>query len=333
MQTDDQYLLLLWKKHEGTLLPDEDVMIQQWLSQSADHQRLADQIRQVWERSGQVEPTFQTDMEADFERVMARMRTADQAPAQVVHMGRWWLRAAAALALAIAAVGIWRSVGTPQVEEMSAVATAGSEKVSLPDGSTVWLRQNARLRYPARFEAKQRKVKLEGEAYFEVAHNPAQPFTVLLPNDDQVKVLGTSFGVSQRENGQTIHVQVRSGKVLLSTKEHPDGVVLTAYESANYDRVSGRFVVRRDSLLNHLAWQSGGLSFVRTPLRQVVADLEHHYQVRIQLLDPAVQECLYNSPRTDQPVEKVLSSIAHTYQMKVVTSPQGGYELHGGMCK
>ncbi len=205
--------------------------------------------------------------------------------------------------------------------------------VELPDGSRVCLRQNAALEYPAQFNGEQRRVKLTaGEAYFEVAHNAAQPFIVETPNGDLIRVLGTEFGVNLADHDR-ITVAVRSGRVQFAPKAKSEGVVLSAREKATFDRTNAQIKISRDVNLNELAWQAGGLEFVRTPLAQVTAELEEYYKVKITLKNPALQNCPHTAPLTNQPIRKVLESLALTYQMRVVEVTPEQFDLLGGKCE
>ena len=84
--------------------------------------------------------------------------------------------------------------------------------------------------------------------------------------------------------------------------------------------------------LNDLAWQTGGLAFVKTPLSQVMSDLEKYYQVKISLNNPAMANCPHTAPLTNAPLTQVLEALALTYQLKVKEVGSGAYELSGGIC-
>ena len=77
-------------------------------------------------------------------------------------------------------------------------STASERKLHLSDGTTVWLNNGAKLKYPASFEADNRTVYLEGEAYFEVRHQAGRPFYVRTDNGI-VKEYGTSFNVNRNK--------------------------------------------------------------------------------------------------------------------------------------
>src|SRR5690606_25451661 len=70
----------------------------------------------------------------------------------------------------------------------------GQYAITLPDGSKVWLNAASTLNFPQSFSPSERLVQLEGEAYFEIAHRPNQPF-IVESNGQRIQVLGTHFNV------------------------------------------------------------------------------------------------------------------------------------------
>jgi transmembrane sensor len=330
MQEND-YILLLSKRFAGEISPAESTLLDAWMAESPENAQLAAQLRQVWERSGDYAKAFAPDLEADFQRVQARIR-AEQPTQLRATWGRKMLRAAAAVALLATAVWGWQRLGNPASPEM-VFAAQGVEKqqVELPDGSRAWLRNGATIRFPKGFSAKERRVKLHGEAYFEVTHDAAKPFRVELERGGDVQVLGTAFDVRQDADERT--VLVRAGKVRFSFDEEGGSVLLHAGERAAH-RLSTNVCEKTEAAsLNELAWQTGGLEFVRTPLWQVMRDLESFYRVKVALENPLMADCPHTSPLTNQPIEKVLSALAQTHGLKVKKLGESSFRLTGGVCR
>jgi len=331
MQANDDYILLLSKQFAGEITPDEYAILLDWLNQSPEHQQLADQLRLVWEKTGSYSKDFSPELDAAFGQVRAKIEAAEPI-LRVVSFRQKLIRIAAAVSLLIAGVWVYREYSTPA---LTTVFAHNEEKrlIELPDGSRVWLRHNGALEYPEQFVGSERHVKLSGEAYFEIASDVAHPFFVDLPNGDLVKVLGTEFGVRMSPNLLQTDVFVRSGKVFFSPKLQPKGIVLTSHQKASYDRNITKLTVDESATLNELAWQTGGLEFLGTPMEEVVTDLEQHFKVKISLRNPAMRGCAHTSPLTTQPLEKVLESLALTYQFRVTSPAPGQYELSGGKCQ
>jgi transmembrane sensor len=89
--------------------------------------------------------------------------------------------------------------------------------IVLSDGSAITLEKASRISYPKTFSGDFREVYLSGEAFFEVAHNPKQPFLVYA-NETVTKVLGTSFRIRAFESDQEVKVAVKTGKVSVYAK-------------------------------------------------------------------------------------------------------------------
>lgn len=330
MQANDDYILLLSKQFSGDITPAESAVLRQWLAQSPENEQLAAELRQVWEKTGGYAKMFSPDLDAAFRQVQQRIQIAEQPRTKVVPLRQRLLRIAAALALLLTAVWGYREIAAPPM--LTATAAAEEKRlVNLPDGSRVWLRRDAALEYPATFPSSERRVKLVGEAYFEVMHDPAQPFRVDLSAGEQIEVIGTQFNVRQNETEKS--VLVKSGKVRFNMENDRGEVTLEKGERAVYNRPAHTLQKMKVTTFNELSWQTGGLEFVKTPMHQVITDLEQFYNVKITLRNPTMRSCAHVSPLTNQPIEKVLESLALTYDFRVTTPAPGQYELSGGNCQ
>lgn len=330
MQEND-YILLLNKRFSGDISVVESALLDAWIGESPMHAELAVQYQMVWEKSAGVTKTFTLDLDAEFERLQRRLERPASAPAKVAPIGTRLLRIAAILALLITAVWGYRQwPGVRDAGMVAYTAQGNKELIQLPDGSRVWLRQGGHLVYATEFD---RSVQLDGEAYFEVKHDPAHRFRVELPHNGWVDVLGTAFNVIAYAGTPSAVVLVRQGSVRFSPDGKKVAPVLLARDRAEYNRESSKLHIRPVSTFNELAWQTGGLEFIRTPLKEVIADLEDYYNVHIELQDPALGTCLHTAPLTHQPIERVLESLSLTYQMQVSNPTPGQFILSGGSCK
>lgn len=333
MRLNDDYILLLTKQFSGDISPEETTALSEWLALSPDNVRLASELRQAWDQSGSFDKVIHADLDTAFRQVQAKIRQSAPAPAKIVPMSRQILRIAATLLLLISGVWAYRQFTAPAPSNLI-VGQTEKQLVTLPDGTRIWLRQNGAIEYPAQFAGAERRVKLSGEAYFEVSHDPAHPFIVDMANGDLVKVLGTEFGVRVSPGKTRTDVIVRSGKVFFSPRLQPEGIVLTARQKATFDRNgTNRLLVDKSASLNELAWQTGGLEFKSTPMQEVIDDLEAHYKVKITLQNPYMRTCPHTALHTTQPIEKVLESLALTHQFRVTNPAPGQYELLGGTCQ
>ncbi|WP_316744393.1 FecR family protein [Pedobacter antarcticus] len=152
----------------------------------------------------------------------------------------------------------------------------GQYQIQLADGTLVWLNSDSKLSYPATFKSSEtRTVELTGEAYFEVAHNPVQPFIVKTPGQT-VEVLGTHFNMMAYENDDYQETTLLEGavKVGFSTKSkiiHPGQQAQTRRNSSEINIQShvdtGRII----------SWKEGVFTFDNSDIEDVMKQLSRWY--------------------------------------------------------
>ena len=164
---------------------------------------------------------------------------------------------------------------TESVEYNRLVIPRGGEyKIVLADGSQVWINSQSVLEFPACFVGKERRVRLQGEAYFEVSKNVERPFIVDMGNKE-IRVLGTSFNVNDYD-GKFVTTLV-SGKVQVFVNDKD--YVLT---SSMQVRVEGDDVfVEEVDVREFTAWKDGLFVFNKQKLREVMDILSRWYDVDV----------------------------------------------------
>ena len=162
---------------------------------------------------------------------------------------------------------------TESVEYNRLVIPRGGEyKIVLADGSQVWINSQSVLEFPACFVGKERRVRLQGEAYFEVSKNVEKPFIVDMGNKE-IRVLGTSFNVNDYD-GKFVTTLV-SGKVQVFVNDKD--YVLT---SSMQVRVEGDDVfVEEVDVREFTAWKDGLFVFKKQKLREVMDILSRWYDI------------------------------------------------------
>lgn len=158
------------------------------------------------------------------------------------------------------------------------VPRGGQFQVVLPDGTKVWLNAASRLRYPTAFIGKERVVELEGQGYFEVAQNAAQPFKVKV-QQMEVAVLGTSFDIMAYTDEQSIHTTLVTGAVMVSNgAQHK---TLQPGQQAQWNKQVGMLNVKAADVDKALAWKSGFFELDNTDLPAILRQLARWYDVEI----------------------------------------------------
>lgn len=192
-----------------------------------------------------------------------------------------------------------------------ATPNGGQYQVILPDGSKVWLNASSSLRFPTRFEGKERSVELTGEAYFEVAQRSSMPFRVKLPdNGMDVQVLGTEFDVMAYANEQTSNTTLVSGKVNVVSK----GAVrmLEPGKQAILDNQTKAMRVAEANVEQVVAWKNGLFRFRETGIRELMRQVERWYNVQVVYEAEGKDQDFTGVVSRNQPVSALLQMLEMT---------------------
>jgi ferric-dicitrate binding protein FerR (iron transport regulator) len=154
----------------------------------------------------------------------------------------------------------------------------GEYRLTLPDGTKVWLNAASSITFPVAFAGSERAVQITGEVYFEVAHNKAQPFRVTT-GGMTVEVLGTHFNINAYAGEAAIKTTLLEGAVNVAT-----GTARTLLQPGQQARVSGggQVTVAPDVDLDEvMAWKNGYFQFNDADMQSVMRQLENWYDVTV----------------------------------------------------
>lgn len=152
----------------------------------------------------------------------------------------------------------------------------GQFRITLPDGTKVWINAASSLHFPTAFRGKERLVELKGEAYFEVAQNAAMPFKVKL-NDMTVTVLGTSFNVMAYDDEGYTSTTLVSGAVRLETGSA--NTLLKPLQEGVLKQGGSAIAVKQANLPKVMAWKDGMFYFEKADINQIFRQLVRWYDV------------------------------------------------------
>ncbi|MDY4044133.1 MAG: FecR domain-containing protein [Marinifilaceae bacterium] len=154
--------------------------------------------------------------------------------------------------------------------------------LTLADGTRVYMNAETRLTFPASFQGQERRVRLTGEAYFDVAKDAAHPFIIEMAGVD-VKVLGTSFNLRAYDNEASIVTTLVEGKVAVTDSVETREIV--PGEQLVYRKESGRMDVAKVDVSLYTAWRLGKFVFKNEPLADVMAYLAKWYGFEYRFID------------------------------------------------
>lgn len=303
-----EYIRQLAKKFvSGTASEEEKKILHDWYDRMASEERPSETVFTQ-------NPETADDVK---NRMLSNLKAMQQPAARkpdftfLKRLVNW---STAAAALIIGGFLFWTNSHKTAGPEMHLVqAPLGKTlKVSLPDGSSVWLNAGSSMRYPEQFSGKTREVILkEGQAFFDVVHLSEKPFIVHAKTLD-ITVFGTSFDVKAYQNDRDIKVSVKTGKVGVKIRDKPEtpALLLLPAEQAVLPEKAAKIHVAEISKPAIASWKENRLVFEDELLSDVFHVLERKYKKHIvvereDLAAEKISFTLDNQPITD--VLKVMS--------------------------
>ncbi|WP_142688245.1 FecR family protein [Chitinophaga polysaccharea] len=194
----------------------------------------------------------------------------------------------------------------------------GQYKITLPDGTDVWLNANSSVSYPTAFNGKEREVGITGEVYFEVAADVEQPFRVKVNNNMDVMVLGTHFNINAYPDESTINTTLLEGAVLVKTT----GAMrhLSPGQQAKATPAGDGIVkVGRVDVNSAIAWKNGYFSFEDADIPTVMRQLSRWYNIEVKYSDKIPEETFTGEigrSLTQEQLLKVLSQAKINFKVE-----------------
>jgi transmembrane sensor len=186
-------------------------------------------------------------------------------------------------------------------------------KVTLPDGSNVWLNHSSSLKYPPMFLGESRTIELTGEGYFEVAHNPKIPF-IVKAGDIQIKALGTAFNIMAYPEEARIETSLINGQVELQRIDLAGNLIplvkMKPTDLAIYKKSNNEISTRTIGDDRYFSWKEGKLVFNKEPMGEVAKKLGRWFNIDIQIKDPELLELTYTATFVHETLPQVLELLA-----------------------
>ncbi|MFV0538318.1 MAG: FecR family protein [Dysgonomonas sp.] len=275
-----------------------------WISESEDNKQYYDHVKEVYDSLEILKAKSQFDKDRAYnlfiQRVREEQRKQESIPVQISNTESpeqygtrysrktllWIVTTAASLALilGLSIPYFTKNTVTSYPSKVLVESPRGEKsKIYLPDGTLVWLNSGSQLAYYTDFNSGNRKVLLEGEAFFDVSENKELPFDVYAGNL-KIQVLGTSFNVNSYGEERNTVVSLLEGQVAVMTaqdekllsKIHPQQKIVVDKTTGKYELLSC------DADMDGI-WRYGQLKINNDPMSQVIAKMERWYGVNINL--------------------------------------------------
>lgn len=202
--------------------------------------------------------------------------------------------------------------GEVTVHELIVPAGARYQLV-LADGTKVWMNSASKLSYPVAFNKNERRVVLEGEAFFEVTSS-AVPFIVEV-GQREIEVLGTSFNISAYSEDKNLETTLVSGKVVVKV-DNNELIALAPGEQARIDNQTSISEKRVVDTKLFTSWKDDVIYFKEMELNELVKRLERWYAVTIEIQNENIADIHFTGAiENSRKLEFLLSLIAETTEI------------------
>lgn len=232
-------------------------------------------------------------------------------------------RAAAILILPVLSFGLYMSfkyqsakysqVSVKQAYNESFASVDAITKVTLPDGSIVWLNHSSSLKYPAVFHGNTRSVELNGEGYFEVVHNSKVPF-IVKAGEIQIKAIGTTFNIMAYPDEDRIETSLINGQVELQRLALDGNVIpllkMKPTDLSIFKKSNNEISICTVNDDRYFSWKDGKLVFNKEPIGEVAKKLSRWFNVDFQVKDPELLELTYTATFVHETLPQVMELIA-----------------------
>ena len=215
------------------------------------------------------------------EQTQGKEETQGKEKPRTIRMNPWKWAAAIVLPICIAfftyyLVDSSQTVGAPFIVK----ADKGDKAtIELPDGTNVVLNSASQLSYLNNFGENVRRVQLNGEAYFKVAHDEKRAFIVQV-GDLEVKVLGTSFNVSAYEDAKDVTVVLLEGKVGVYAQKMSH--IMKPGDKIEYNKATHKITATQVHPSDYIEWTKGNIYFEKESLENIMKTLSRIYDVEIR---------------------------------------------------
>ena len=311
-EIDEEVLVAFLK---GELDAAQAAAVEAWYDRSAANRRMLGQVYYILYVSDRINDAAGIDVERSLRQFKRRMHAGRR-----ISLRRITLRAAAAAAVAVIllAGGVTTVSLSKRLAQPLTVITHLGERsqVVLPDGTKVWLNSASSVEYVAPFFSRERRVKMDGEAYFEVQHDAQAPF-VVSTNGLDIKVLGTRFNIRNDDNDHRITTVLLEGAVkAYASGDEKAAVRLRPSQQLVFDTRTGAMrLTDEPSADRSINWIDGRFCFEHDTFAEIVAELKRHYNVDIRFMDDALRSERFSGDfRVEDGIYHIMSVLQLTYK-------------------
>ena len=300
--------------------------IEDWASESEENEKTLMSLAKVY-NLGQLARTYtEKEVEDAWKKTCARFGVAPRARKPLKRQWVFWSMAVA-IALLVA-VNLALVLNAPVAGTDKAIILTSQQgkfvKYTLPDSTVVTMNHNSSLEFPLAFNGDERRVKLNGEGYFDVARDEEKPFIVETGKEIQIKVLGTEFNLQSFSSDDIVQVSLISGSVEISRNGVADfSYIMHPSERFTCNVSNWEMKVETLKGITGVEWMSNKLVFMDTTLKEVARQISNHFGVQVIIEEEGLNSIRFSGSFDNRDLGTVLSYMEQTCGIKTMITPDG----------
>lgn len=343
---DSQFLIRVIRSEVS---PEENEYFLSWLSESEQNKEEFGNLVLVWDLADQSKISSIPDTGEQWIEIQKQISEANpveelipphsvqitqsskfiQREAHQLHKTdyAWLFRAAAVIIISLGLfyfIQLGSNYKQPQIMSSAEqsnptlyeLVTQKGERKTFPlaDGSIVYLNSGSKLTYPKIFAESTREIEIEGEAYFTVSQDKERPF-VVKSGKMITEVTGTEFNVRYRNN--KVNVVVAKGSVKTFNINSNQVFDLSKGQMISFSERLGFSSPKRVNLNHYLAWRNNKFSFERTPLKDVMDEIERYYNIKVSCSAEGDRSKLLTGIFDTDSLDQIFSIISLTLDVNI----------------
>ena len=285
----DEQLLIRFLTH--TCTPEDLRSIDQWIASGKPNADWLFEMERIWSLKDELRFSDRREIEEAYNRFTLSLGKSKNAkPHFYIYPILKYV--AAVIIIGLLGLNLYKMVQPATVGENTVEVPKGQRaSLMLSDGTKIWLNSQSKLIYPTQFSDKERNVRLEGEAFFDVAHKEHLPFVVHSPLL-AIKVLGTKFNVASYENDEQVTTTLAEGSVEVGDEK--GSVRLKPEEQALFCKGDRSLRVQKVDVGMYLAWKDGKFIFEEQSLEQIMKQLQRWYEMSVFYTNEEVKQYTFS---------------------------------------
>ncbi|TRX60617.1 DUF4974 domain-containing protein [Fulvivirga sp. M361] len=335
--TKNEFLILTDKYNRGECTPGEEKLIIQFCQDV----QVAD-ITLQWDLSEEEETKIKL-LKRINSQIDTQQSEGETKGKEGSRFALWKVAASLALFIGIGYGTFHFYNPEPQVTYVTKETERGQQlKITLGDGSVVQLNAESSIQFPEEFSSAERKVLLEGEAFFNVAKDADKPF-IIKTQGLSTEVLGTSFNIQAYPEDGNIKVTVATGKVKVRRSSESDNssettlgnheeVFLLPEYQAVFHKETGSIAKRQVSLSSYLGWKDGLIVLENVTIAEAVKKLSRLYHVEFEFENDLHGNCVINGEFRRDELTNILENLSFITALKFERVTDKKIKITGKEC-